>query len=108
MLKFDKDIYYELYGCSNIKKIDKETYLQANKEFVDTHVSRDFDEFRPNGKRRLELGSLILQIRILCAKLGDEQFTKDIYDYLTFIEYDAKQINKERQIALEKILVNKM
>lgn len=38
--------------------------------------------------------------------LGDEQFTKDFNDYLSLIEYDAKQISEERQKVIQKILNN--
>lgn len=106
MLKFDKDTYYSLYGCSNVGKTDKKTYLSEQKEFVDFHVSHDFDEFRPGGKRRLDLGILIIQIKALSQMLGDEQFTKDFNDYLSFIEYDEKQISEERQKVIQKILAD--
>ena len=107
MLKFDKDTYYSLYGCSNVIKTDKKTYLSEHKEFVDFHVSHDFDEFRPGGKRRLDLGILIIQIRALSQMLGDEKFTKDFNDYLTLIEYDEKQISEEREKAIQRILTDK-
>ena len=107
MLKFDKDTYYSLYGCSNVTKTDKQTYLLQHKDFVASHVSYDFDDFRPNGKRRLELGVLIIQLRALSQMLGDEQFSKELNDYLSYIEYDEKQIHEERQEAIGRILTNK-
>ena len=107
MLKFDKDIYYSLYGCSNISKIDKHTYLSYHKEFVDSHVSHNFDEFKPNGNRRLELGVLIIQLRALSKMLGDEQFINDLNDYLSYVEYSEKQILDEKQDVIKRILTNK-
>jgi len=107
MLKFDKDTYYSIYGCSNVKKIDKQNYLLQHQDFVDEHVSTDYAEFKPNGKRRLELGVLIFQIRVLSEMLGDEQFTKDFNDYLTLIEYDENQIREEREKTIQKILTDK-
>lgn len=107
MLKFDKDTYYYLYECSNIKKTDKETYLSQNKEFVSAHVSHDFEEFKPNGKRRLELGIAIYQTIKLCQMIGDEEFTKDLNEYLALIEYDEEQINQERQKSIQRILTDK-
>lgn len=107
MLKFDKDTYYSIYGCSNVKKIDKQNYLLQHQDFVDEHVSSDYAEFKPNGKRRLELGILIFQIRVLSEMLGDEQFTKDFNDYLTLIDYDENQIREEREKAIQKILTDK-
>ena len=63
MFKYDKDIYYLLYGCSNVSKIDKPSYLLQHQDFVDANVSHDFSEFRPKGKRRLELGIIITQLK---------------------------------------------
>ncbi len=107
MLKFDKETYYTLYGCSKVSKTDKETYLQQHKKFVDTHVTHDFNEFRPNGKRRLELETLIFQIKILSQMINNEQFDKDLNAYLTLIEYDENQIYEERQRTMQRILSNK-
>ena len=107
MLKFDKETYYSLYGCSNVKKIDKNTYLLNHQDFVDKHVSHDYNEFRPNGERRLELGVLIIQLKALSQLLGDEQFSKDLNDYLSYIEYDEKQIHEEREKAIQRILNDK-
>ncbi len=106
MLKYDKDIYYTLYGCSDVYKIDKKTYLEQHKEFVDANVSYDFDEFKPNGKRRLELGVLIIQFRELSELLGDEKFTNDLNDYLSLIEYNEKQIQEERNKAIQEMLAS--
>ena len=106
MVKFDKETYYTLYGCSNVSKTDKRTYLKEHKEFVDKHVSHDFDEFRPNGKRRLELGILVMQVRALSEMLGDESFTNDLNSYLSLIEYDEKQIHDERERAIQEMLKN--
>lgn len=108
MLKFDKDTYYSIYGCSNVKKIDKQNYLLQHQDFVDEHVSTDYAEFKPNGKRRLELDSLIFLIRVLSEMLGNEEFTKDFNDYLTLIEYDENQIREEREKAIQKILTDKI
>lgn len=106
-MKFDKDTYYKIYGCSNVQKIDKQNYLLQHKSFVDAHVSNDYDEFKPNGKRRLELGTLIFLTKRLCEMLGDEQFTKDFNDYLALVEYDEDQIREERDKEIQRILTNK-
>ena len=95
MLKYEKDTYYSLYGCSNIHKIDKKTYLKQNKDFVDLQVSHDFNEFRPGGKRRLELKIIIMEIKALSELLGDEKFNKEFNAWLSLIEYDEKQIEEE-------------
>ncbi len=104
MLKFDKDTYYNLYGITNTKKCDKKTYLERHSDFVEQHVSHDINDFRPGGKRRLELGVLIIQLRCLSEMLGDCEFTTDLNKYLESISYDEKQICDERNKVIQKIL----
>lgn len=104
MLKFDKDTYYNLYGITNTKKYDKKTYLEQHSDFVEQHVSHDINDFRPGGKRRLELGVLIIQLRCLSEMLGDCEFTTDLNKYLESISYDEKQICDERNKVIQKIL----
>ena len=107
MLKFDRDTYYELYGSSDISRCSKETYLREHKEFVDQHVSHSLDDFKPGGERRLELGVLIIQLRALSNMIDDCEFSKELEDYLDAIEYDEGQIQREREIAIQKILSDK-
>lgn len=107
MLKFDKATYYKIYGCSNVVKTDKVSYLEKNKKFVDNNVSRDFNDFRPGGKKRLELGLLIFQIKCLSQFIGDEKFTRELNEYLSFIEYDEDQIREEKEKQLQKIFNDK-
>lgn len=57
--------------------------------------------FRPNGKRRLELGSLIMKVKILSKLSEDREFVKEIDDYLTLIKYD------EGENTIQKVLGNK-
>ena len=107
MLKFDRETYYSLYGTSDIVRCDKETYLKEHQEFVDKHVSHSLDDFKPGGDRRLELGILIIQLRALSNMIDDEDFAKELDDYLDSIEYDEGQIQREREAAIQKILSDK-
>ena len=107
MLRFEKDTYYKLYGCSDVHKIDKATYAAKNQKFIDDNVCTDFNEFRPGGKKRLELGVLIMQIKSLCSFINDDKFTKELNEYLSFIEYDEEEIREEREKAIQKIFKNK-
>lgn len=107
MLKFDRDTYYALYGSSDVVKTDKASYLREHQEFVDKHVSHSLDDFRPGGDRRLELGILIIQLRALSSMIDDCEFSKELEDYLDSIEYDEEQIQREREVAIQKILSDK-
>jgi len=106
MLKFDKDTYYSLYNCNNLIKVDKKTYVDKYKDFIDSYVSYDLDEFKPNGNKRMDLGILIKQIKILSGILKDDDFTDDLNEYLSLIEYDENQIYNERDNAMKRMLVD--
>lgn len=107
MIKFDKATYYALYGCSNVVKIDKSSYLKEHQDFVDKHVSHNLNDFRPGGARRLELGILIIQLKELSSMLDDEEFSAELNKYLDSIQYDDAQIQREREEAIQKILKDK-
>ena len=96
-----------VYDPSLMLKFDKSTYLKEHKEFVDKHVSHSLDDFKPGGERRLELGVLIIQLRELSNLIDDEEFNREFEEYLDAIEYDEAQIQKEREIAIQKILNDK-
>ena len=104
MLKFDKDIYYSLYECSNVTKTNKDEYYLEHSDFVNAYVSYDYNDFMPNGNRRLDLGILIYQIKVLSEMIGDISFIDDINNYLTKIKYNEDDITMERHAVLKKIL----
>lgn len=104
MLKFDKETYYKLYGTTDITRIDKVSYLKEHQDFVDMVVSTNFNDFRPGGKRRLELGVLVIQVLALAQMIDDEEYKKDLQDYLELIEYDADQIQRERNAVIQEML----
>lgn len=102
--RYDKELYYKANGVSNVTRCDRETYYKEHKEFVDTHVSTDFDEFRPGGKRRLELGILVRQV-IIGAELSNNQvLLQDLNKYLDKIEYDEDQIEVQRRKEIDEML----
>lgn len=103
MLKFKKEVYYSLYSPTDVSKCDKVTYVSEHKEFIDSVVCTDFDEYKPGGKRRLDLGILVFQIQTLVSMLNDESLKKDLNEYLESIEYDADQIQRERNKAIEEL-----
>lgn len=103
--RFDKDFYYRMLSPSNVERTDKQTYLEENQAFYDNVTSTSKDDFRPGGKKRLDLGSLIIALEHTAAQPGLEDFQKDLNEYLEEIDYDPKQICAERNKAIEKFFV---
>ena len=108
MLRFEKDFYYKLYGIDDVSKYDKSAYLELNHEVVDFSVSHDLNEFRPDGARRLELGVLIGQLKVLSSLVGDDCFAEDLNAYLALIDYDENQIKEQRNAILQKIFTDRI
>ena len=102
--RYDKDLYYKANGVSNVTRCDRETYYKEHKEFVDKYVCTDFNEFKPGGKRRLELGILVRQV-ITGAELSNNQkLLEDLDTYLSKVEYDEEQIESQRRKEIDEML----
>lgn len=102
MLKFDKNIYYALYKCSNVEKINKEDYLKARRDFVKQSVSYDIKDFLPNGEKRMQLASIIEQLKNNTELMNDEHFIIDLENYLALTNYDEQEIKEEQSQFLSR------
>lgn len=107
MLRFEKSVYYSLYGCHNTIKIDKQTYMSQYKDFIGSTITEDVSEFRARGKRRLDADLVVIQLKSLSLMLDNEQFTKDFNNYLSLIDYDEDQVHEEKQAVLGRIMGDK-
>lgn len=109
MQKFDKDVYYILYECSNVEKINKEEYLKTNRDFVRQSVSYDIKDFLPNGRKRMQLASIVMQIKNNVKCMNDEHFIMDLEKYLALTDYnEQKLIEEQRQFLSRKIDLDKL
>ena len=102
--RYDKDLYYKANGVSNVTRCDRDTYYKEHKDFVDSHVSTDFDEFRPGGKRRLELGILVRQVITGAELSNNKSLLNDLNVYLDKIQYDEDQIEAQRRKEIDEML----
>ncbi len=102
--RYDKELYYKANGVSNVTRCDRDTYYKEHKEFVDSHVSTSFDEFKPGGKRRLELGILVRQVITGAELSNNQELLQDLDTYLSKIEYDEEQIESQRRKEIEETL----
>ena len=108
LLKFDKELFYEMYSPTNVVKYNKEDYIKENKDFYDEIKNTTLQDFRPNGKRRLELGMFIPLIRGIVENSNDTEFEKDFANYLDAISYDEKQIYEEMDREFKQSIEEKM
>lgn len=107
LLRFDKDLYYEIYKPTNIKKYTIKEYCKSKecKDLYEEVKNTTIDDFKPNGKRRTELSIAIPLVSSIASLSNDEQFTLDLNTYLEEINYDEKEIYNELKTKMKKELV---
>ena len=89
---------------------NKEDYLKASRDFVKQSVSYDIKDFLPNGEKRMQLASIIEQLKNNTELMNDEHFIIDLENYLALTNYDEQEIKEEqsqflsRKINLDKLM----
>ena len=106
LLKYKKEIYYEIYKPHNVSKTTIDEYKNcsaSNRQFYEDVVNTTLNDFLPNGRKRLELGMVIP----LIEPIANKDFQKDLENYLNQIKYDEKQIYEETERQMQEILKKK-
>lgn len=97
MMRFDKDLYYQIYMPTNVSKCTKEEYCQIedHQEFYDDITKTTIRDFQPHGKKRTDLITIIPLLSSIAQMTKNEQFTAELDNWLSAIQYDEKEICKE-------------
>lgn len=94
-LRFDRDLYYKIYSPTNVSKATKEDYIKVNGSYYDDVKNTTIEDFKLGGSKRTDLCVTIPLVRGIAEYSSDENFKKELEEYLTIIEYDEKQIYEE-------------
>lgn len=99
--RFDKDLYYEMYKPTKIKKCTHKEYMKRNKEFYNNIINTTLDDFRSNTQKRLDLITIIPVIEATAKLPGNTELLKDLNEFLKAVEYNEKEIFEElnRQVT---------
>lgn len=95
MMKFDRDLYYKIYMPTNIYKITKDDYIKINGSYYDEIKNTKIEDFQIGGSKRIDLCSMIPTVRGIAEYSSDDNFKRELDEYLTLIQYDEKQIYNE-------------
>lgn len=109
-LRFKKDLYYDIYKPYNVSKVNKEEYCSIDgnlKAYYDI-INTKLEDFMPYGKKRLELSIIIPLIQDMTKYSTNEEFIKDVNDYIESIQYDILEINNELNELMDKTEFNKL
>lgn len=95
--KYDKTLYYEMYKPYNVSKESKEEYCSypENQKIYDDIQTTIIDDYRPNGRKRIELAVIIPVIKELAELLKNQEFINDLNEYLIQIQYDEEEVYTE-------------
>lgn len=107
LLRFKKETYYEIYKPYNISKTTTEEYKNccvSNKQFYEDIVNTELSDFQPNGRKRTDLCVMIPLVQGIAEMGTDDDFKKELDDYLKLIQYDERQVYEEMNQAFQKCL----
>ena len=109
LLRFKKDLYYELYRPTNVVKCSKDEYCSTieQKKAYDEVRNTTIDDFKPHGKRRLELGASIPLARIFANNSKNKGFMNELNEFISLIEYDEEEIQNEMNERFQKVFGSK-
>lgn len=107
LLKFKKEVYYEMYKPYNVTKTTVEEYkncCDSNRQFYEDIVNTKLNDFRPNGSKRTDLCVMIPLVQGIAEMGTNEDFKRELSKYLVSIQYDEKQVYEEMNAKFQKCL----
>ena len=108
MKRYDKDLYYEMYKPYNVYKASKKEYCSysGNQKLYDDIQTTTIDDYKPNGRKRVELAVIIPAVRGLAETSGNQEFIDDLNTYLTQIQYDEEQVYNELNNKVNAVMAS--
>ncbi len=106
-MRFDKDLYYQIYTPTNVSKSTIEEYCQIKErqEFYDTITKTAICDFLPFSKKRTDLINIIPLIIGIAQMSENEQFKMELENWLSVIQYDEKEINDELNERIRSLII---
>ena len=101
LLRFDKELYYEIYGVTDIRRTNLEEYNKVNGDFYERMTSVKIEDLLPGGKNR---HSLLVDIPLSYGIANfNPEFKEKMDEWLEVIQYDEEQIREQRNEDLRKL-----
>jgi hypothetical protein len=108
LLRFKKDIFYDIFKPFNLTKTTIEQFKNAsyyNKKIYEEIKTTDLSDYQPNGKKRIDLCVTVPIVREIAKIENNENFMKELNEYLKLINYDEEKIYTEMQEAIQKLIL---
>lgn len=107
LMRFDKDLFYQIYKPKKVSKCTKEEYCstrECQKLYSDIE-NTTIDDFKPYGKKRTELSMTMPLVMAIAQNSGNQEFIDDLNKFITLIEYDEEEIHNELNEAMKKLSI---
>lgn len=94
LMKFQKDLYYKLFGVSDVTKCSKAEYVKdaESKKLYEQVKNTTLADYQPKGRKRLDLLTMVPLVKGIAEMSNNAEFQKELADYLTSISYDEEQV----------------
>lgn len=100
LLRFKKELYYEIYKPSNLLYIKASEYKKT--EWYQETVNTTIDDFKIGGKKRMSLCASIPLVQGIAEMSKREDFSLELNEYLDEIGYNYEEISEELNKAINK------
>lgn len=104
LMKIDKDLYYSVYEISNVSKQTLVDYCSTPEKKIayDNITKTSLQELKNPGIKRINLISSIPLIKGIAEMSNNQDFQRELNEYLELINYDEEEIFKELDSAMIK------
>lgn len=95
LLKFKKEVFYQLYKPTKIIRCNIEQYKKIskeNKELLEEVQNTTLEDLQPNGKRRGQLFLIAPMLQALANVSKVEGFQQEVYQYFESIQYEPIEL----------------
>ena len=105
LLIYDKNFYYKIHQPKNVIKYTKEEYCQIEicKKFYENINSTTIEDYKPGGKKRFQLPSVIPLIIDIAVIEENDELLKELKEYMSKIDYSEDTILNEILTEIDTI-----
>ena len=103
-MRFDKDLYYKIYKPTGVSKCNKDEYCSARErqELYNDIKNTTIDDFKPYGRKRLELSTTMPLLRGIAQNSGNQEFIEALNEFAELTQYNEEDIYNELNEAMKK------
>ena len=97
MMRFDKELYYEIYNPINVTKCNKDEYCSTKDRcalYTDVK-NTSIDDFKPYGKKRIELFITMPLVKEIARYSDNPKFIDELNEFIKLIQYNEEEIYNE-------------